>query len=301
MGAMNDNKSEPKNIVLSKAAGDYVAGDLTPAERAEFEQFLAQDENARKDVAFFGKLQPALAQYKITPSAQQFGTAAEPLTLAQAVHRKIAATHGLSHTEKRLRRIAWSGWLAASAALLMLGVALGREAFAPRPTTTGLFPLGDTVAFLDDGSAVSLPARGALMGPNVARYYQDDYLSTRMPIIYEDARGSAVTPVTNLPAQNKNIKGPTLGVLIQPIALPSKAHPTGLLIVRIAEHSPALQAGLKPGDILVKINDVTLFSRYCIPHCLGELTIGDDIQLTYYRGETLTAHTTKTKLGAYYD
>ncbi|MER3457600.1 MAG: hypothetical protein C4309_02165, partial [Chloroflexota bacterium] len=61
---------------------------------------------------------------------------------------------------------------------------------------------------------------------------------------------------------------------------------------QIAADSPAAQAGLQRGDILLKINDTAVNSYKDLVNALANLTAGDQVTLTITRGgveRTLTA------------
>lgn len=111
-------------------------------------------------------------------------------------------------------------------------------------------------------------------------------------------------PVTTAQAVAEQIieKGyfarPYLGVYPQPINpaiaarydLPAE---WGAYVVRIAENSPASQAGLQEGDIITRIGEVTIDETHSYINALFEFQPGDQVTLEVVRGnETLQVQVT---------
>lgn len=75
-------------------------------------------------------------------------------------------------------------------------------------------------------------------------------------------------------------------------AAPQSTSEAGIVIIQIAADSPAAQAGLQRGDILLKINDTAVNSYKDLVNVLANLKAGDQVTLTLTRGgveRTLTA------------
>lgn len=75
-------------------------------------------------------------------------------------------------------------------------------------------------------------------------------------------------------------------------AAPQSTSEAGIVITQIAADSPAAQAGLQRGDILLKINDTAVNSYKDLVNALANLKAGDQVTLTITRGgveRTLTA------------
>jgi S1-C subfamily serine protease len=95
-----------------------------------------------------------------------------------------------------------------------------------------------------------------------------------------------------------HLKRGYLGIVAQPVSIPEKqrvagAGAEGLLVVAIKDVSPAAQAGLLVGDVLVSLDGVTLAS----PEDLLDLLVGDrvgrPVALTVMRGGSqVEAHVT---------
>jgi S1-C subfamily serine protease len=68
----------------------------------------------------------------------------------------------------------------------------------------------------------------------------------------------------------------------QQLGLPSQQ--TGALIQQVAPGSPAAQAGLQPGDLIVKVNDQPLDLEHPLLSLLSKTRPGDKVTLTILRG-----------------
>ena len=69
----------------------------------------------------------------------------------------------------------------------------------------------------------------------------------------------------------------------------------GLIILRVAKDGPAAQAGLKRGDILLKLNDTDINDLRGLQTALMALKAGDEVSLRIQRGDG--ERTLKVKLG----
>jgi len=68
----------------------------------------------------------------------------------------------------------------------------------------------------------------------------------------------------------------------------------GVLLESMEKNGPAMQAGLKPGDIIIKINDEDINSQSAFEEELSYHYPGDKLNITYIRKET--SHTTSLNL-----
>jgi S1-C subfamily serine protease len=76
----------------------------------------------------------------------------------------------------------------------------------------------------------------------------------------------------------------------QALGLPSQA--TGALVESVAPGSPAAQAGIQPGDLITKVNDIVVDPDHPLASVLARSKPGDKIALTVIRGgqsRTVTA------------
>ncbi|MBI4632080.1 MAG: PDZ domain-containing protein [Chloroflexi bacterium] len=68
---------------------------------------------------------------------------------------------------------------------------------------------------------------------------------------------------------------------------------SGAIIRDVIASSPAEKAGLKTGDVISKVNDVTLDKNHSLADLVTSYKVGDEITLTVLRGnETLTLKAT---------
>ena len=69
---------------------------------------------------------------------------------------------------------------------------------------------------------------------------------------------------------------------------------SGVYVQIVEKDSAAYKAGIKPGDVIVEINGVTIESGAYLRHELYKYNIGDEITISYYRNDK--KETTKVKL-----
>lgn len=62
-----------------------------------------------------------------------------------------------------------------------------------------------------------------------------------------------------------------------------KGWPAGAYVSNVDAKGPAAQAGIQPGDVIVKINSVTVKSSLELTHELFKFKPGDTVTVTYYR------------------
>ncbi len=111
-------------------------------------------------------------------------------------------------------------------------------------------------------------------------------------------------PASNIErvAQRLSTKGtigrPYLGIMAQPVRLPEKLKEqakidVGLLLMGTETGSPAEDAGLLIGDILVRLNEKPINSTEEIQNLLTEESIGKDAKIGVIRGGSLLDVTVK--------
>ena len=69
--------------------------------------------------------------------------------------------------------------------------------------------------------------------------------------------------------------------LVKAFGLKSKH---GAVVSKVEGNSPAVRAGLEPGDIIVKVNGEKVKNSYDIRNIIGLLQIGDKVDIDLYRG-----------------
>jgi S1-C subfamily serine protease len=137
---------------------------------------------------------------------------------------------------------------------------------------TGAFP-----AF--SGSALLLPD-GKIAGMNTSVFSR--HFGLTIPV-------SNINRLVQRVAEKGSIGRPYLGLMMQPIRLPKQFQESagteiGLLLIGTENGSPAEQAGLFVGDIVVRLNGKTLNSLEELHDLLRPESIGAEIKLTILRG-----------------
>jgi len=113
-----------------------------------------------------------------------------------------------------------------------------------------------------------------------------------------DSRGNNATP--NAPAlpfgrvTNRPYLGVQFEIVTTDLAKTEKLSvESGAIIRDVIANSPAEKAGLKTGDVISKVNDITLDKNHSLADLVTSYKVGDEITLTVLRGsETLTLKTT---------
>lgn len=93
-------------------------------------------------------------------------------------------------------------------------------------------------------------------------------------------------PIINELMQNGYVKRPWIGVGISDITeYISKQYnlPIGIYIGQVYYNSPAAKAGLRPNDIIVKIDEIKVETTADLSGIIEEHKVGDTIRLTIYR------------------
>jgi S1-C subfamily serine protease len=89
------------------------------------------------------------------------------------------------------------------------------------------------------------------------------------------------------PFAKKPVKGNGyLGIATEPCN-------AGLKVTKVGNESPAKNAGIRGGDLLVKLNDTALQSREDLQAILKELSAGDEVRIEIRRGSETQSITLK--------
>ena len=247
---------------LRHAAGDYVAGDLEQADVAAFEARLQEEAGLANEVAFWQRLRPALREHGRPSQARPPGVGlVAAVRHRQALQNDSAVGDDRPATVVRPGGWTWGGWLVAAAAVGILAIVLGRPAPTVAPTAV--------VAYGENGTRELLPEDW--------RAHQEFYDA---PAYRRVGHTTSPTP------QLEGVHRPWLGVWTRPVQLGSQgAAKPGLQVVRVAGHSPAGEAGLQPGDVLLTVGDCQMRTHYCIMRAFmeGQLAPGDQVAISYWR------------------
>jgi S1-C subfamily serine protease len=124
-------------------------------------------------------------------------------------------------------------------------------------------------------------ASGRLIGMNVA------YFSKRgiaVPV-------NTISAVVKRLAEGKPFKRAYLGIMSNPVALPDEVssaqnvgQETGVMVLSIEEGTPAKQAGLAFGDVILRFNGKSISNSEDLTSFLGEEAIGKAAKLSVLRG-----------------
>ncbi|HEV7389211.1 MAG TPA: S1C family serine protease, partial [Gemmatimonadaceae bacterium] len=142
------------------------------------------------------------------------------------------------------------------------------------------------VAVYDGFSGGSLvDASGAVVGVN------NSALARGTPLALPAA---AVDRVLDELLERGHVRRPFIGIAVQPVALSARlvkqhglSNDKGLLIVSIADNSPAEKAGMLLGDVLLEAGDRPLAGPDELLDALSSVKAGGAITVRFLRGGTL--------------
>jgi len=127
-----------------------------------------------------------------------------------------------------------------------------------------------------------LDTAGQVVGINVA------IASNSENIGFAISTDTAIPVVQSLIAKGK-IARPWLGVQVTTVTSTIQnyynlAVNTGALITSVTNGSPADEAGLRPGDVITKMDNKDISTTEDLISAIGSHQIGDQIEITYYHG-----------------
>lgn len=181
------------------------------------------------------------------------------LALAKASGKKPSATSGIVTSHRRSMRGFWG---------VMVEDAVVSDAKLNPGYSGG--PLVD--------------ASGRLLGMNVA------YFAGRGVAISADALKETVLKVSKA----GDVKQGYLGVVVEPIELPEEVksqdvgQEEGLLVRSVEAGSPAKEAGVAMGDVILKLGDARATGQYELHRALSQGVVGKQLTLTVLRAEKAT-------------
>ena len=115
-------------------------------------------------------------------------------------------------------------------------------------------------------------------------------INVAKPLIEEVLRSYDGTPVTtnsqSASANDSMLSKPRLGVTVKTLSSQvSEKLPMGSYVAKVEEHSPAAEAGIKVGDIIVAVDDEVCSSSTALIAKLQEYNEGDVITVKVFRAE----------------
>ncbi len=240
---------------------EYVAGEMTAGEAAAFARRLASDPSLQREVDFWRRMRSGLAVAEVP---------APPSDLAAVIARRAE----LATAPRRLRLVSAPTWIAVAAAVV-IGIALGWSGAVANGHRV------EPIAWLEDGSAVLPPHN--LLGRRVAFMPQ-----------------AAQSTQYVRPATTDRNDYPWLGVWIKPVEITAHeiGHPTGHLVVMVAQGSPAAAAGIVPGDLIVGVAGCALCTPLCIAHALRGHRPGESIEVVWWQAAGGQRRTAAVTLGS---
>jgi serine protease Do len=127
-----------------------------------------------------------------------------------------------------------------------------------------------------------LDSAGQVIGINVA------IASNAENIGFAISTDTAIPVVESLISKGK-VARPWLGVSVTTVTPTIEQYynlsvSSGALITSITSDSPADKAGLKPGDVITKMDDQNIASSDDLTSAIGSYQVGDQVLVTYYRG-----------------
>ncbi len=250
--------------LLRDSAWDFVAGDLDPADAEAFTALMANDPALQTEVARLRARRAGLDSSTAVPPAPD---------LSLAITRAAAWQRAPARGGRR-----WQ--VAALAAGLVLGV-LGMH------IVTRLVPpaASATVAWVEDGSPVMAPLDQSVRPDALLRV--------------ANGRPTRVDHALADPA----VGTPWLGVWFRPVDLdlPGINERRGHLVVRVLGGTPADQAGIRPGDVMLYAAGCPLHTSLCLSEALRSHQPGEQVEVIYWQAATNTTLSRKVPLGVRWD
>ncbi|NRA38745.1 MAG: hypothetical protein HRU15_11435, partial [Planctomycetes bacterium] len=271
---------------LHQAMADYVAGDLSQHEAQEFEAYMAEHaEECAVERVFWEQALPMLGTHG-RPQAEQSAAddfaasirarlaQSAPANMNSSIPAEAVAVNmdsvNRSPARERIRQpnIAFPHWLryvvSAAAASILTVIAFMAGHFQAAQVETKPEVVAEThiqiqnindkeIAYNEHGAAVTVPHKGGVVNAaSYLQYHNENHVSLEG------------VQLTNHAAVARTY----VGFLIQPVTVDGSEHSTGTLGLQVSEGSPAAEAGISPGDIVLQMAACPMATRYCVPHAL---------------------------------
>jgi len=140
----------------------------------------------------------------------------------------------------------------------------------------------DTAINAGNSGGPLLDTAGQVVGINVA------IASNAENIGFAISTDTAIPVVQSLITEGKVVR-PWLGVEVATVTSTIQHYynlsvNTGALITSVTNGSPADKAGLRPGDVITKMDDEDISTTEGLISAIGSHQIGDQVEIVYYRG-----------------
>jgi serine protease Do len=140
----------------------------------------------------------------------------------------------------------------------------------------------DTAINAGNSGGPLLDTAGQVIGINVA------IASNAENIGFAISTDTAIPIVQSLITEGKVVR-PSLGVSVTTVTSTIQQYynlsvNAGALITSVTSGSPADKAGLRAGDVIIKIGDEDINTAAELSSAIGSHQIGDQIEIVYYRG-----------------
>ncbi len=273
---------------LKLAAAEYAAGELSSSECTIFEAHLRADPTLVEEVAFWRKLRSGLA----ASPAPQPGVCPD----LSGVLLRRARLERTTAPARRLRLPRWVMVANAAAACLTLGLGFGAGAVWTRHDGGYVPPLATHAGDVSE-IAVSEPIAygedGSAMMPPPATVAWRTYLPLSAIDSAEATHPLAMTAVEK----------PWIGLWTKQAKLVISGAPAreAHLVVRIVGGSPAWLAGLRPGDMIIAIDNCPINSPLCLGAHLAGTGPGSLVKLDYWSANDAAFRSTTVTLETLYE
>lgn len=241
-------------IDLKLAAGEATAGELASDQLAVFQRLRTNDPALDREAAGWETLRLRLGeQTSAEPPACDPRLAERVLRLASFTVLPGKGTSGRFGTSSKMALAAAIGLAIGAAGAVLLGALT--------------IPLPDAQVFTENGAP------------------QADLL--RLPRTW--AKTVVYRPETGPAQATPHLAKPWLGVWISPVLLPAGSdlgYATADLIHQVAEGSPAAQAGIAPGDLLLSVDGCGMQSSLCLAHALVAKRPGETVDILRWSKKT---------------
>lgn len=261
-------------IDLKMSAAEYAAGELSSAECTVFEEHLRADPNLADEVAFWRKLRGGL-----TPTPAQTSVPPGECPDLSGILLRRARLERTVVPARRLQLPRWVMAVSAAAACLALGLGFGAGAAwthhdQPSPAFAANSPNGSNVSEIAVNEPIAYGEDGSAMTPPPATVAWRTYLPLAS-IDHADA---------NQPLPMTAVEKPWVGLWTKQARLVITGAPAreAHLVVRIVGGSPAWQAGLRPGDMIIAIDDCAVDNALCLGEHLAGTVPGSQMKLEYW-------------------